>query len=229
MSTALITGANRGLGLEFCRQLQSRGWTVHACARDLADAPIVPGAVWHNLDVSDFAAIDSLARELDGNAIDLLVNNAGVAPRQSSSLTDLDYDMWRDVMNINTLAPIKMIEAFIGHIASSERKLIASMSSELGSMTSTQGSGLGRSGPWLPYRVSKAALNMAHLAIGDQLTEREITAVLLHPGWVATELGGTHAPMSAAASVQALLAVLDGVTAADHGKFLSYDGRNIPW
>ena len=229
MSTALITGANRGLGLEFCRQLRNRGWTVHACARDLANAPIVPGAVWHKLDVSDFAAIDSLARELDGEAIDLLVNNAGVAPRQSSDLTNLDYDMWRDVVNINTLAPIKMIEAFIGHIASSKRKLIASVSSELGSMTSTQDSGLGRSGPWLPYRVSKAALNMAHLAIGDQLKERAITAVLLHPGWVATTLGGTHAPMSAAASVHALLAVLDGVTAADHGKFLSYDGRNIPW
>jgi NAD(P)-dependent dehydrogenase (short-subunit alcohol dehydrogenase family) len=132
-------------------------------------------------------------------------------------------------MDVNTLAPIKMIEAFVDHLSRSTRKLVASVSSELGSMTSTQATGLGRSGPWLPYRVSKAALNMAHLAIQDQLVERGITAVLLHPGWVATALGGEHAPMDAAASVASLIKILDGVTPADHCKFLSYDGRIVSW
>jgi NAD(P)-dependent dehydrogenase (short-subunit alcohol dehydrogenase family) len=229
MATALITGTSRGLGNEFCRQLQARGWTVHACARSAADVPDLPGVVGHSLDVSDFQAIDRLSRALADISIDLLINNAGIGPRHDSDLGALDYELWRRVLDVNTLAPIKMIEAFIDQIARSDRKLVVSISSELGSLSRLDEKGLGRSGAWLPYRVSKAALNMAHLSIKDPLAARGLTAVLLHPGWVATALGGMSAPTPPAASVNALLDVIDRLTTHDHGRFLGYDDREIPW
>jgi len=229
MATALITGASRGLGLEFCRQLQASGWTVHACARSPRDLPVLPGVVSHGLDVADFAAIDRLSGDLADVPIDLLVNNAGVAPRHNADLGDLDYGLWRQVMDVNTLAPIKMIEAFVDQVAGSERKLVVSISSELGSLTRIDENGIGRSGAWLPYRVSKAALNMAHQAIKDSLAARGVISVLVHPGWVATALGGMNAPTSPAASVKTLLELIERVTPEDHGKFLGHDGRAIPW
>jgi NAD(P)-dependent dehydrogenase (short-subunit alcohol dehydrogenase family) len=229
MPTALITGASRGLGLEFCHQLQARGWTVHACARSAGDTAALPGLTYHNVDVADFAAIDRLAETLAGASIDLLINNAGLGPRHNAEIGDIDYDLWRRVMDVNTLAPIKMIEAFVDQVARSDRKLVVSISSELGSLTQVDRNGLGRSGAWLSYRVSKAALNMAHQAIKYRLSEQGITSVLLHPGWVATGLGGMNAPTSPAASVEALLKLIGRLTPQDHGLFLGSDGQPIPW
>jgi len=229
MPVVLITGASRGIGAEFCRQFQSRGWAVHACARDITGASSSAHVVWHKLDVTDFGAVDRLADELRNTPVDLLVNNAGVAPRENTDLATLDFDSWRRVMEVNTLAPIRMIRSFSPHVAQSQRKQIVSISSELGSITATRNSGLGRSGAWLPYRVSKAALNMANAVIAEALGEHGITSVLLHPGWVATELGGMNASTKPAESVRAMMDVIEKLAPSDHGKFLAFDGKEIPW
>ncbi len=227
--TALVTGANRGLGLEFARQLAAKDWRVHACARDISGAENISGVDWHRLDVTDFPAVDRLAEELRGEKIDLLLNNAGVGPREGAALGSINYDLWRRVLEINSIAPIKMIEAFVEQVAASQRKLVASISSELGAGEFIDRVGVGRSGPWIHYRSSKAALNIAQRSVDADLAHRGITSLLLHPGWVSTDLGGTHASMKAADSVKALIALIEKADASMHGKFVAHDGRHVPW
>ncbi len=227
--TALVTGANRGLGLEFARQLAGKGWRVHACARYLSGVEYIAGVDWHQLDVTDFSAVDRLAEELRGEKIDLLLNNAGVGPREGAALGSIDYDLWRRVLEINAIAPVKMIEAFVEHVAASQRKLVASISSELGAGEFIDRVGVGRSGPWVHYRSSKAALNIAQRSIDGDLAKRGITSLLLHPGWVSTDLGGAHASLKPADSVAALVALIEDADASMHGKFIAHDGRQVPW
>ena len=228
-NSVLVTGANRGLGIEFVRQFSAKGWRVHACARDVSSAPALPGVVWHRLDVTDFPAVDTLAAELSGEPIDILLNNAGVGPREGAALGEIDYALWRRVLEINSIAPIKIIEAFADHVAASGRKIIASVSSELGAGEFIDRAGLARSGSWIHYRSSKAALNIAQRSIDPALAVRGIISLLLHPGWVSTDLGSARATMKPEDSVAAMIALLERADASMHGKFIAHDGRIVPW
>src|SRR5262249_6281498 len=142
MASILVTGANRGLGLEFVRQYAAEGWRVFACARRPDEAKelkeIAAGARdrvrLHRLEVADHSQIEALAREVKDEAIDILLNNAGVYGPNKMFLGQIDYKLWAEVFAVNTMAPIRMAECFLENVARSERKIIASISSTMGSV-----------------------------------------------------------------------------------------------
>lgn len=225
MPTILITGANRGIGLELTRSFAKDGWRVHACCRapDRAkDLRALDGAVeMHKLDVTDGARVAGLARELAGEAIDILFNNAGVyGPRAGFGKTD--YEAWAPVFSANVFAPLRLTECFVAHVARSERKLILNMSSTMGSIAEASG------GSYI-YRASKAALNMITKTLSVDLAGQGITVVAFHPGWVQTDMGGRGASITPQESVRGLRQVIAGLTAKDNGGFFCYDGRKPPW
>jgi len=232
MHTVLITGANRGIGLEFCRQYAAEGWRVLACSRDpdKADAlaklaALYPGLIaLHTLDVADHARIERLAQELGGESIDLLINNAGVYPDSDTlGFGHTDYAEWLQAFRINTMAPLKMAETFAPHLARGKQKVIVAITSKMGSIADNAGGG-----SYL-YRSSKAALNMVVKSLAIDLKPGGITAVVFHPGWVQTDMGGPNAMIPAAQSVSGMRQMIGRLTAADSGKFFGYDGQEILW
>lgn len=231
MATILITGANRGLGLELARQYLLAGWRVLATCRRPEQAIALRALANEHatltvypLDVGDFAQIDALARQLSGATIDVLLSNAGVySDRHRQGFGALDYAMWEYSLRINTLAPIKLAEALLPQVARSEKKLIVAMTSLMGSIADNT------SGGSLLYRSSKAALNAAMKTLALDLQAQQIAALLLHPGWVRTEMGGSNAPLTAEQSVHGMVEVIKHFRLTDTGKFLNYAGKELPW
>ena len=232
MKTTLITGANRGIGLEFSRQLAEDGWCVLACSRDLekSDALNKLAAEYperitlYALDVTDHGQIEKLSQILANKPIDLLINNAGVFPDiNDRSFGQTDYDSWAHAFLVNTMAPLKMAEEFIAQITQSSRKTIVTITSKMGSVADN-----GRGGSYI-YRSSKSAVNMVIKSIAIDLESNDIISVLLHPGWVRTDMGGPSGLISVEQSVSGMLSVIREVTSADSGKFIAYDGQIIPW
>jgi len=230
MPAVLITGANRGIGLEFARSFAKDGWRVHACcrtpdrAKDLrALCDSSGGAVTlRRLDVTDGLKVASLARELADEPIDILLNNAGVyGPK--TGFGETDYDQWMPVFAVNTLAPMRMAERFVEHLERGQRKLIVNISSRMGSI------GDNASGGNYIYRSSKAALNMVSKSLSVDLAGRGITVVVFHPGWVRTDMGGPGAAIAPDESVTGMRAVIDRLGVEDTGKFFNYDGGELPW
>lgn len=228
MPTALITGASRGIGLEFVRQYAAEGWRVHAACRDPgaagpAFADIAGEVHLHALDVRDTARIRALAEVLEGEALDLLVNNAGINPDPRRPLGQLDRDQWLEVLAVNAIAPTLIAEAFVPHVAQSGQRCIVGITSQLGSI------GDNRSGGRYAYRSSKAALNMAFRSLARDLAPRGITVALLHPGHVETDMGGGEAPVPVADSVAGMRRVIAGLAPADSGGFWNFRGAVLPW
>jgi NAD(P)-dependent dehydrogenase (short-subunit alcohol dehydrogenase family) len=232
MKTALITGANRGIGLEFSRQYAAEGWRVLACARhpessaDLARfANQHPGLVEvMRLDVSDLGQIEQLAKTLQDASIDLLINNAGVySENDAKGFGHVDYDEWMRVFRINTMAPLRMAEAFFSQVSGSSLKTIVNISSVMGSVSDNS------SGGNYLYRSSKAALNMVVKSLSIDLKPAGIIPVVFHPGWVRTDMGGPDAAITVEQSVSGMRRVINDLKLSDSGKFLDYTGREIPW
>ena len=224
----LITGANRGIGLEFTKQYANDGWNVLACCRhpqsaiDLqALASAHSNVKIHTLDVADFTQIDALATQLKDESIDVLINNAGVYP--ASSFGDVDYAAWAEGFKINSMAPLKMAEAFVQHITRSQLKKIATLSSKMGSIDDNT------SGASYSYRSSKCAVNMVMKCISIDLKPYGISVATLHPGWVQTDMGGNNAMINVQTSVTGLRKVIDGLSLINTGQFIAYDGKAIPW
>lgn len=209
MPTALITGASRGLGKELVRQYGADGWEVIGTER-------------RDMDMNDLAQIHRYAAKLRGKPIDLLFCNAGISGKRGMALGSFDFQSWEEVLRVNLLGPAALAEALVDHVAASERKTIALMSSRLGSIAES-------SGMTLPYSTSKAALNMLGKGLAATLASRGIIVVALSPGWVRTDMGGAGAPLSAEASVRGLRKVIERLTPRDSGRFLSHDGTEIPW
>lgn len=225
MPTILITGANRGLGLEAVKQYSAAGWTIHACCRDPGKAPelkALRGVTVHKLDVTDFAATDRLAAEMKGTAIDVLFANAGRSNPATSQFGKIDYTDWQETLTVNLLAPFKLIEAFIDHVEASQRKTVAVVSSIMGSM----GKAYGKS---YPYRASKAGLNAALVNLAIDLKPRGIHFLMIHPGWVRTDMGGPTAHIGAEESVRGMRAVVDRASPETSGHFFQFDGQELPW
>ena len=224
MSTVLITGAARGLGLEFTRQYAAKGWKVHACARHSGSLKGITGDLHpHKLEVTDYDAVNSLAKELSAEAIDVLICNAGIGgERGSAPLGAVDPAAWRQIFEVNTLAPLMMAQAFVEHVArSTERKLIA-ISSILGSIANNTGSRY-------IYRASKTALNMEWNCLARDLAPRGIICVALHPGWVQTDMGGSTATLTIEQSVPPMVQTIAALKPSDNGRFLQYDGTELAW
>ena len=209
MPRALITGASRGLGKELVRQYAADGWDVIGTER-------------RDMDMNDVAQIRRYAAKLGDKGIDLLFCNAGISGKRGMALGSFDFQSWEEVLRVNLLGPAALAEALVDHVAASERKTIALMSSRLGSIGES-------SGMTLPYSTSKAALNMLGKGLAATLASRRIIVVALSPGWVRTDMGGAGAPLSAEASVRGLRKVIERLTPRDSGRFLSYDGSEIPW
>jgi len=223
MPTVLITGAARGLGLEFTRQFAAKGYAVHACARTPDSLKNEKGDIHrHTLEVTDYKAVQALAKELSGEAIDVLICNAGIAGREAGELGRIDPAVWRQTFEVNTLAPLMMAEAFVEHVARSQQKKLVAVSSRLGSIAHNDGSRYA-------YRASKTALNMQWKSLSKDTAGRGVICVVMHPGWVQTDMGGGAAPLTIADSVPAMVKVIDGLKRSDNGRFINYDGSEIPW
>ncbi len=224
MPSVFITGASRGLGLEFARQYAADGWSVVAACRRPSEAPQLErlGVEIVCLDVADFGAVAALARQLSGRAFDLLLNNAGVYG-ENQELGSIDAEDWQRVLRTNVIAPLKIAEAFLPHVLAGQRKAMAFLTSRMGSIADND------SGGSYIYRSSKAALNAAVRSLAIDLRSRGVSVVLLHPGWVKTDMGGNAAPLDAETSVAGLRRVIDDARPAESGIFRDYTGALLPW
>jgi len=252
--TVLITGASRGIGFELARQYAERGWGVIATCRTpsaanelQAVAARLPNLVIEPLDVTDFAEmdrlavryagvpidvldyamVDSLAEKLRGQSIDILINNAGIrGPRDQQSFGALNYASFEPVMATNTLAPLKMAEAFIDHVAASEQKKIITISSSLGSISQTFG------GSYF-YRASKTAVNMMMANLAADVRDREVIVGLVTPGYVDTDFtrgAGDQIPkISPAESAAGMLPVIDDFSLDTTGTLMRHTGEPLAW
>jgi len=238
MTSMLITGANRGLGLDFVRRLAPEGWRIHACCRNPAKATDLQAladthdVTIHALDVADFAQIDALKKTLGKEPIDVLFNNAGIMETIQRTLSldhtnqmfdTLDEDEWMEVIRVNTMAPMRMCEIFVDNVAASERKQMLMMSSIVGSIGSNQ------TGRWYHYATSKTALNMVMRSLAADLKDRGITVMSLHPGWTQTDMGGPSAALTIDESVGGMVEVVKNLTPADSGRFIAWNGEDVPW
>ena len=224
--TVLITGANRGLGLELARQYLADGWRVIACCRSpekAADLKKLGHKVeMHALDVTSQASIEHLAKALNHTPIDVLINNAGLhGDRRPFGNTDVA--LWNKIFEVNTIAPVQILAALLENVAASAQKKVVNISSKVGSI------GDGPTGGSYAYRSSKTALNMAMVNAAHELKARGLTILLIHPGWVQTDMGGPTAPVSIEQSITGIRRIIDKSTQAETGHFYDYTGRQIPW
>jgi NAD(P)-dependent dehydrogenase (short-subunit alcohol dehydrogenase family) len=226
MNTVLVTGAGRGLGLDFTRRYAAKGWKVLACARKPDALKGVEGDIHHHaLETTDYEAVDALARKLSDEVIDVRICNAGIggsrgAPGQA--LGAFDPRIGREILEVNVLAPLMMAQAFVDHVARSRQRKLIAISSILGSIANNTG------GRYF-YRASKAALNMEWNCLARDVSDKDIICVALHPGWVRTDMGGSMAPLGIEQSVPAMIEVIEGLKPSDNGRYLQYDGAELSW
>jgi NAD(P)-dependent dehydrogenase (short-subunit alcohol dehydrogenase family) len=231
VSTVLVTGANRGLGLEFARQYAADGWKVYAAcrapeeARELQKLALASGGLIEvsGVDVTDTASVRAAAERLSGVPIDLLLNKAGVGSPKGQKLGSLDYAAWQRVLDTNALGPMRVTEAFLGNVEKGGQKKIVTITSKMGSIADNG------SGGSYAYRSSKAAVNIVVKSLSIDLAGRGITCIVVHPGWVRTDMGGPSGLISPQQSIAGIRKLIAGLAPADAGKFLNYDGTPIPW
>jgi len=234
MSTVLITGANRGLGLEFARQYAAEGWDVIATLRNPDKSEELQQLQKKNrkislqaLDVTSDESVKQLGETLGGKPVDLLVLNSAIYTRNGNKLGELNYTGWRESFETNVLGAIRVVEALIENVAASERKQIAAISTGMGSVQalgSTIGFGIA-----YQYRTSKAALNMTMSILAKEVEPRGISVVIFSPGWVQTDMGGANAALTPEQSIGGMRKVLQGNPMELTGKFLGYDGATWQW
>lgn len=232
MKTVLVTGANRGIGLEFVNQYASDGWRVLACCRNPDKAEALKTLVIqykgllvvYPLDVADHEKIENLSRELSDETIDLLINNAGIYPTsRSDGFGTTDYDAWARAFHINTMAPLKMAESFIPQVTKSQLKTFVTITSKMGSVADNRGGGS------YVYRSSKSAVNMVMKSLAIDLESTGVISVLLHPGWVRTDMGGPNGLISTEQSVTGMRQVISQLKTDNSGEFYAFDGQVVPW
>jgi NAD(P)-dependent dehydrogenase (short-subunit alcohol dehydrogenase family) len=230
MASLLVTGSNRGIGLEWCRQYAEAGWRVFAtCRRPEAAGELnelartLPHLSVHRLDVTQPESIYALRAELQDETIDVLVNNAGIYLEKYAPTAALRYEEWRQTLEVNTLSPLRVTEALVDLVERSRRRLVVLISSHMGSIAEIAAPGD------TYYRSSKAALNAAGKGLALALGERGIGVLLLHPGWVKTRMGGWDAPLTPTESVAGMRALVDQFKMEKSGRFFRYNGTEIPW
>ncbi|MDJ0654236.1 MAG: SDR family oxidoreductase [Xanthomonadales bacterium] len=235
MSCVLLTGANRGLGLEMTRQYLARGWEVIVLTRSVTPELEIldsEGSLEiHQITLTDDEALARVAAMLTGRTIDVLINNAGTMGYSSFAEEGFEIQQfgsfnrqeWHDVFDINVFTPMRISELFLDNVAAADNGRIVTISSMLGSM------GLNTMGGLYLYRASKAAVNSIMTSMGVDLGKGGVIAAALHPGWVQTDMGGSEADIDAQTSVSGLLQVIDNLSPAQAGKLIAYDGSEMPF
>lgn len=230
MATVLITGTNRGIGLEFVKQFIQRGDTVLATCRDLSAATELQALAGENaglellqLDVASAASLQAFPAQLHDRAIDIFINNAGVYGPRTTQFGALEGTTWSSVFEVNSIAPMLLTQLLMDNLSAGTAKKLFYVTSKMGSMGDNSGGGS------YVYRSSKAALNAAVRSLSVDLREQGFTAALLHPGWVQTDMGGPNALIDTKTSVGGMLQVIDDLSVQTSGGFFNYDGSTIPW
>lgn len=225
MPAWIITGANRGIGLEFARQLSARRESVIATARHPKDAPELlklDGVRVEKLDVADPRSIDAFARRFAREPVDVLVNNAGIgAPDRG--IEELTRAELTEYFEVDTIGPVVLTRALLPALRAGGLRRVVNLSSGLASISESRERG------WYTYRAAKAALNQLTRMLADELAREGFVCIVISPGWVRTDMGGPEAPLSPQESVRNMLRVLDRLSKSDNGKFLSHRGNEIPW
>lgn len=232
MKRVLITGCNRGLGLEWARQYAEANWQVIATCRHPAEAHSLQELASSNanvtvykLDVTSHPEIEALAHILQGVSLDLLINNAGVYFEKFNAdhLGKIHYGDWEESFRVNVLGAVRMSEAFRSNLIHGQAPLVVALTSHMGSITEISSAGS------YAYRSSKAALNAAMKGLSFELHKEGIGVLLLHPGWVQTRMGGPGAPLTVTQSVHGMRKRIEEFTLPQSGSFYRYDGSIIPW
>ena len=219
MPHVLITGANRGLGLEFARQYKEAGWDVVATARQSSPELEALSVRVETLDMQDLNAVERFGDRLA--RLDLLIANAGTyGPREATTADEARE--WAETFVVNTIAPYLLAQSVLPLVEASSGKLIG-ISTRMGSIADNS------SGGFIAYRSSKAALNAAWRNLAIEARNRGVIAAMLHPGWVQTRMGGASAPLEPEESIAGMRKVIEGLTLDQSGGFFSYDGTTVPW
>ena len=224
LRTVLVTGANRGIGLELARQYAAAGWRVIGTARKPGAAEELRslGAGVVQLDVTDASSVERMAQELSGTPIDLLINSAGIQPLMWT-LDEIDFEAFERALAVNTVGPVRVTRALLPHLRAGGLRTIVNVTTNLSSIEgNTEGGFYG-------YRESKAGLNMFTKSLAAELGKEGFTCIVLHPGWVKTDLGGPQAPLEVEESVSGMRRVIDGLQPSDNGAFLTWAGERMAW
>ena len=225
MRTVVVTGASRGIGSEFVARFLANGWRVYAGYRsDMHRLEVLSNEnlICLKLDVTDNVSINDFVSKVDGG-VDLLINNAGVPDGRWRNIKEIDDEWCLEVLNINSIGPIRMVKALYDKMKKNSLSKIVMISSLMGSIEDCH------SGRSYAYRASKSALNMFTVAMKNECLEDNIALLILHPGWVKTRMGGENAPVALETSVDGMMKIIDKYTLADSGRFLSFDGVDLPW
>lgn len=230
MATILITGTNRGIGLEFTRQALARGDRVVATCRDIATAADLQDLQgrYEQLEVRplDVASADSMqefVRRLEGMPIDIFINNAGVYGPPGVKFPEVDAQAWASVLQVNSIAPLILSQLLMPNLRQGEDKKLLYLSSKMGSIADNSGGGS------YIYRSSKTALNSVIKSLAIDLAPEGFSAAVLHPGWVLTDMGGPNALIDTRTSVAGMMKVIEDLNLENSGSFFNYDGSLIPW
>ena len=236
MPTVMVTGANRGIGYEHVAQYAQKKWNVIACARqpekaiELLQLQDKYGAnfIIEELEVTNHKQVDDLSQKHSNTTIDILINNAGTGGPEGmpgamnyQKIDNMDYQIWRDILEVNLLAPFKVATSFHKQISISDKKTLIMMSSDLGSVSQNTFGGL------YSYRASKSALNIVAKGMSNEW--KDIIVVTLAPGWCRTYLGGAEAEIDPMDSVEDQQKMFESLTETDSGKFLDRFGNEVPW
>lgn len=230
MATILITGANRGIGLEFCKQYLQKQYQVFACCRNINTANELIKLKANNpeqlsiipLDVASESSIKELKNQIGQHSIDILINNAGIYTVLEDNY-HLDANAWQKFFMVNSIAPYLITHTLLENCQISSQKKIINITSFMGSISENT------DGINVPYRASKTALNALTKSLAIENISHKMIIIAMSPGWVQTDMGGTNAPLSPEESVSAMINQIEKLTPEDSGKFYSYNGREIPW
>jgi NAD(P)-dependent dehydrogenase (short-subunit alcohol dehydrogenase family) len=228
MQSILITGANRGIGLELTLLFLSRGWLVFAACRNPKTATALQGCASPNLrilelDVTSDNSVSNLTTQLGSQTLDVLINNAGIMSKDPESVQSIDFSHWLQVLSVNTIGPMRVLSSVLNNLKRSKRPRVITISSQMGAFNLEMGSG------HIPYSSSKSAVSKAMLMASKELREDGIIVCPVHPGWVRTDMGGPHASISPEESAAGIFSLIDGLTLNESGRFWSWDGKEHVW
>lgn len=225
MTSIFITGIGRGIGFELARQALDKGWEVAGSVRSDQDrqrlAETLPAVSVLEFDVTDFDAVENAAATFS-SPIDILINNAGIIGPARQSTADMDFDGFAKTLQINSLAPLKVSQAFLPHLKKGRQARLITISSRMGLMQHAQSD-------HIAYRASKSTVNKIMQALATDLEADNICVIAMHPGWVQSDMGGPGADISVGKSAAGILKVISGLDMSDTGQFINWDGQRMDW